>query len=379
MYNIDMLQMRSYKYRIYPNETTKQILAKQFGAVRFVYNYFLNERIGHYEQTGKGLSYNQTANMLTQLKKELVWLKEPHSQVLQASLGDLDAAYANFFAGRSQFPKFKSKRSRQSCRYPQYFKFDGNYTYLPKVGWVKTIFHRPMNGTPRNLTVSKTKSGKYFISVVVEEDIIPYQASNRSVGIDLGLKDFLVTSDGCKVPAPKYLRKSEQELKKLQRQLSRKQKGSQNRAKARIKLARQHERVTNQRKDFQHKLSRWLVNNYDYIALEDLNIKGMTKNHKLAKSIQDAGWGEFVRQLEYKGSWYGSDIIKIDRFYPSSKRHFACGWIKQDLTLTNREWVCENCGGVVDRDINAAMNILNFTTVGTTESYAWGDLSLDES
>lgn len=374
-----MLVMRAYKYRIYPNKEVQEKLARQFGCVRFVYNYFLDKRITHYEQTGKGLTYNQTSGMLTKLKKKLEWLNDAHSQVLQASLGDLDAAYTNFFSGRAKFPNFKSKRGKQSCRYPQGFKFEGNYTYLPKIGWVKTVFHRKLQGTLRRLTVSKTKSGKYFISVVVEENIEPHERINRSVGIDLGLKDFLVTSDGYRIPAPKYLRKSEQKLKRLQRQLSRKQEGSNNREKARRRLARQHEKVTNQRKDFQHKTSKWLIDSYDYIALEDLNIKGMVKNHKLAKSIQDAGWGEFVRQLEYKGNWYGADIARIDRFYPSSKRHFACGWIKEDLTLSDREWHCENCGETVDRDINAAMNILNFTTVGTTESNAWGDLSVDES
>ena len=371
--------MKAYKYRIYPNSEAREKLAKQFGCVRFVYNYFLNERIAHYEKTGKGLTYNQTAGMLTDLKKKLTWLKEVHSQALQGSLGDLDAAYANFFAGRAKFPNFKNKRGKQSCRYPQGFKFQDGYTYLPKIGWIKTIFHKQLHGTPRNLTVSKTKSGKYFISVIVEEDVFPYESVNRSVGIDLGLKDFLVTSDGHKIPAPKYLRRAEQKLKRLQRQLSRKQKGSENREKARKQLAIQHEKVANQRKDFQHKLSKWLIDNYDFVALENLNIKGMVKNHKLAKSISDAGWGEFVRQLTYKGSWYGSEISKIDRFYPSSKRHFACGWIKQDLALSDREWVCENCGEIVDRDVNAAKNILNFTTVGMTESYAWGDLPLGES
>jgi len=374
-----MEQRKSYKFRLYPTNEQKQLLAKQFGATRFVYNYFLNLRIKTYEETGKGLTYNQTSNKLTELKREILWLKEPHAQVLQASLGDLDVAYANFFTGRSKFPNFKSKREKQSCRYPQNFKFNHNHTYLPKIGWVKTVFHRQMQGKPKNITVSKTKTEKYFVSVSTIEDIQQYQPVNRSVGIDLGLKDFLVTSDGHKIPTPKYLRKSEKKLKRLQRQLSRKQKDSNNREKARQKLAVQHEKVTNQRKDFQHKTSKWLVDNYDFIALEDLNIKGMVKNHRLAKSIQDAGWGEFVRQLTYKGNWYGSEISKIDRFYPSSKRHFACGWIKQDLTLKDRIWVCENCGEVVDRDTNAAINILNFTTVGITESYACRDLSIDGS
>lgn len=372
-YNTKMEQRRAYKFRLYPTDEQKGLLAKQFGATRFVYNYFLNLRIKTYEETGKGLSYNQTAIKLTKLKKELLWLKESHSQVLQTSLGDLDAAYANFFAGRAKFPNFKSKRGKQSCRYPQGFKFNHSHTYLPKIGWVKTVFHRQMQGEAKNVTVSKTKSGKYFVSVSAVEDVQQYQPVNRSVGIDLGLKDFLVTSDGHKIPAPKYLRKSEKKLKRLQRQLSRKQKDSNNREKARQKLAVQYEKVTNQRKDFQHKASRWLIDNYDFVVLEDLNIKGMTKNHRLAKSIQYAGWGEFVKQLTYKGNWYGSEVSKIDRFYPSSKRHFACGWIKQDLTLKDRNWICENCGELVDRDVNAAKNILAYSTVGATETYTLGE------
>lgn len=375
-----MLVNKAYKFRIYPNKLTQELLAKQFGCARWVYNYFLDKRIEHYEQTGKGLTYNKTSSMLTELKKEVDWLKEVNAQVLQSSLADLDAAYTNFFKGHTGFPNFKKKHDKQSCRYPQGFKFDNNHTYLPKVGWVRTKLHRKLQGKPLNLTVSKTKTNKYFVSVVVEEEVTPYEPNNKAVGIDLGLKDFLVTSDEQRMPAPKYLRKSEKKLKRLQRQHSRKEKGSANREKARLQLALQHEKIANQRLDFQHKESRKLIDKYDHIALEDLNIKGMVKNHKLAKSISDTGWGQFVRLLSYKGGWYGTNIVKIDRFYPSSKRHFGCGWIKQDLTLNDRTWICESCGDIVDRDFNAAKNILEYTMVGTTKSYACGDrVSLDSS
>jgi putative transposase len=372
-----MLVNKAYKFRIYPNTAQKVLLGRQFGCVRFVYNHFLDLRIKTYESTGVGLSYNKTANILTELKNELVWLKESDSQVLQSSLADLDTAYSNFFQGRAKFPNFKSKRGKQSCRYPQRFKFSATKTYLPKIGWVKTIFHRQLTGTPKNLTVSKTKTGKYFISVCVEEDIAQYQPVDKSVGIDLGLKDFIVTSDGDKVAFPKFLRRSEKKLKKLQKSHSKKSKGGKNREKARIKLARQHEKVANQRKDFQHKISRNLVDTYDFIALEDLNIKGMVKNHKLAKSISDASWGQFVRFISYKGNWYGSTSAKAARFYPSSKRHYGCGWIKEDLALKDRVWVCGGCGEYVDRDTNAAKNILY--TVGNTEINAWGDGSVESS
>ena len=363
-----MLQRKVYKYRIYPNEAQREFLARQFGATRYVYNCFLDLRIKTYEETGKGLSYNQTAGMLTELKKELVWLREPYSQVLQAALADLDSAYTNFFAGRTKFPKFKSKYSKQSCRYAQGLKFSGTQVYLPKLGWVDAVFHRSLNGEVRNATVSKTKSGKYFISISVIEDIIPIEPRGKSVGIDLGIKSFATLSSGVTIDNPEYLRNSERKLRKLERRLSRKKKGSARRKKARIKLARHHEKIRNKRKDFQHKLSNSIIRGYDFIAIEDLNIAGMIKNHSLAKSIADASWAEFVGMLEYKGDHYGSEVVKINRFLPSSKRHFACGWVNDDLKLSDRVWVCKSCGEEVDRDANAAQNILNYATAGVVES-----------
>lgn len=373
-----MIIRRAYKYRIYPNQGQQDQLSRQFGSCRFVYNYFLRQRIDHYASTGKGLTYHKTAQMLVKLKNqpEYVWLKEAHSQTLQQSLIDLDKAYNNFFNKRADFPKFKKKHGKQSCRFPQGIKVDpdSKKLYVPKIGWVKVVLHRPIEGEMKNLTISKTKSGKYFASIQVEQEIDEPTYSGYQIGIDLGLKDFIVTSDGQQVPNPKHLRKSERKLKRLQRRLSRTKKGSNGREKARLKVARQHEKIANQRADFLHKLSRKLVEDNQLIAIEDLNVKGMVSNHNLAKYISDAGWSEFTRQLSYKGSWYGCHIGQIDRFFPSSKRHFKCGYIYENLTLAEREWFCPECQEWVDRDENAAKNILNWYTVGTTGINAAGQI-----
>jgi putative transposase len=365
-----MLIWKSFHYRLYPNVEQQKKLAVQFGHARFVWNWGLNLRKTTYKETATSISYYDLKRRATALKQspETVWLKEADSQVLQAKIEDLGKAYQNFFEKRAKFPRFKTKHGDQSIRYPQRFKFSDTRIYLPKVGWVKAIFHRPLAGKAKNVTVTKTKSGKYFASVQCEvetPDPIPHDGE---VGIDLGLKSFLVTSDGEKIDHPRHLQKSEKRLIRLQRQLSRRKKGSKGREKARFLLARQHEKVANQRQDFLHKVSRRIVDQYGFIGIEDLNVRGMVKNHHLAKSISSTGWGMFRRMLEYKARWYGSWVERIDRFYPSSKTCHVCGYVLPELALETREWNCPHCGTHHDRDHNAAMNILNQARAGAARS-----------
>ena len=322
------------------------------------------------------MTYHECAADMVRLKKDpdYAWLREADSQALQQSLRDLDTAYQNFFKGRGGYPRFKSKYSRQSYRYPQRFKVTGNRIYLPKVGWVKLVLHRPLPGKMKSCTVSKTKRGHYFVSILCEHEKEPAPASG-SVGIDLGLSHFLTLSTGEKVENPRHLRKQERRLRIRQRRLSRKQKGSRNREKARQRVVVQQERVANQRRDFHHQVSRTLVNRYGVIAFEDLHIKGMLSNHRLAKSIADAGWSQFVTFVQYKQQWAGGDVVHADRWFPSSKTCSVCGTIRQSLALSERSWLCLACGTAHDRDTNAAQNLLHITTVGAAESYACGDTS----
>lgn len=371
-----MIVRRAFRYRIYPNTEQQHLLAVQFGHARFVYNWGLRTRKEHYTEHGKGLSYYDTTELLKDLKRdpEHAWLKDADSQVLQQKLKDLDRAYKNFFEKRAKYPRFKSKRDTQSIRYPQRFQFSDSRIYLPKVGWVKAVFHRIMEGTPKNVTVSKTKSGEYYVSVQCEmEAELPASNDLPAVGVDLGLKHFAILSTGEKIEHPQHLRKSERKLKRLQRQLSRKRKGSQNRDKARIRLARQHETVARQRQDFLQKLSTRLVTEHGLVKLEDLNVKGMVRNHSLAKSISDSGWGAFGRLCEEKAPWHGSAVARIGRFYPSSKTCHVCGVVNEELKLEDRFWTCEGCGTEHDRDLNAANVILNAPTAGAAGSNACGD------
>ena len=363
-----MKVLKAFKFRIKPTEEQKAQFAIQFGHARFVYNWALQRRIDHYKATGKGLSAFGINNELKDLKNDpdTIWLEQADSQTLQQKSGDLDRAYKNFFEGRAKYPRFKSKKARQSIRYPQRFKVEGNKVYLPKVGWVKAIIHRPIEGTMKNCTVSKTKSGQYYISIQCEVEIDEPTYEGDHIGIDLGIKDFAVLSTGEKIDNPKWLRKAEKRLAKAQRSLSRKVKGSENWEKQRVKVAKLHEKVANQRRDFHHKLSHRIVKENRIITLENLNVKGMVRNRKLAKSIADAGWSQFVSMVEYKGKWYGCHAEKINRFFPSSKTCSECGAVNQDLTLSDRTWVCTNCGVVHDRDYNAAINIRNQSTVGAT-------------
>jgi putative transposase len=368
-----VLIRQARKYRVYPTKEQQHLLAIQFGHARYVYNQALANRKAYYKLTGKGLSTHDTITNLVVEKGNTEWLKEADSQVLQQKLRDLDTAYKNFFQKRAKYPKFKSKRGKNTIRYPQRVKFSDSCTYLPKVGWVKTVFHRPLIGTQKSVTVSRTKTGKYFVSVLCEYELEIPENTNPSVGIDLGLTHFAILSNGEKVASPRHLREAEKRLAKAQKRLSRKKKGSANRAKARIKVARLHEQIANQRKDFLHKLSHNITSRFGFVALEDLHVAGMVKNHCLAKSISDSGWGAFVTMCGYKANLSGGYLYQIGRFFPSSKTCSNCGYINSNLQLSDRDWLCPECSTTLDRDINAAVNILAQATAGVAGSNACGD------
>ncbi len=370
-----MIVLKAFRYRLYPTAEQEQALAVQFGHARFVWNWALALRKFVYQETGQGIGYYELKRRMTELKQqaETAWLKEADSQALQAKFEDLERAYHNFFEKRAKFPRFKSKREAQSIRYPQRFKFYESFTYLPKVGWVKTKFHRPLEGKPKNITVSKTKTGKYFVSIQCEVELAHPPAKSGEIGIDLGLQSFLATSEGWKQGNPRHLQKAEKKVKRLQRRFSRRIKDSVGREKARILLARQHEKVANQRMDFLHKLSTKLVDGYGLIGMEDLNVHGMVKNRRLAKAIATTGWGTFRLMLAYKGEWYGSHVHQVNRFFPSSKTCSNCGYVLPELPLSVREWQCPVCVTVHDRDINSATNILIETRAGIARSHAGGE------
>ena len=363
--------LRAYKYRIYPTKEQKVLFAKTFGCCRFVYNWALNLKIEAYKLDKKSVAYKEVQDrMVNKLKKENQWLTEVNSQALVSSIRNLDTAYKNFFRDTHAvgFPKFKSRKSKQSFQCPQHCNVDfvkGTIT-IPKAKGIPAVLHRRFKGIMKTVTVSMTPSGRYFASVLVDTSMQEMKPSgpmrDTTVGIDLGIKSLAVCSDGRTFDNPKNLQRSLYRLKLLQKRLSRKQKGSANRNKARIRVALLQEHIANSRKDNLHKITHALTHDSQVrtICMENLNVKGMLRNHHLAQAVGDASFGTFLTLLEYKCRWYGVNLIKIDRFAPSSKACGRCGYVYKGLKLSERSWTCPECGTHHDRDFNAACNIKEF-------------------
>ena len=356
--------IKGYKFPILPTEEQKTFFAKSFGCSRFVFNYFLNARKNYFLKNGKGIGYNDTAKLLVELKgnEDTAWLNEVNSQSLQQSLRQLDVSYQRFFKKIARFPSFKSKYDKQSFNVPQHFTFKNGDLTIPKLkDPIKVNQHRQF-GENYNicfLTISKTKTNKYFVSFIVEEDFVSnVKKTNKSIGIDLGLIDLMTFSDGKKISNPRIAKKYRKKLEYQQRQHSKKTEKGENRERARIKLAKTYEKITNVKLDYAHKLTTDIVKNNAIICMEDLSISNMMKDHRKARSIQEVSWYEIVRQLKYKSEWNDRKFIQVDRYFPSSKTCNDCGYINQSLREGDREWGCPICNIHHDRDYNASLNIL---------------------
>ncbi|WP_089172428.1 IS200/IS605 family element RNA-guided endonuclease TnpB [Bacillus cereus] len=367
-----MLVNKAYKFRIYPNKEQEILIVKTIGCSRFVFNYFLGMWNDTYKETGKGLTYNACSAQLPQLKIELEWLKEVDSIAIQTALKNLADAYKRFFKKQNDKPRFKSKKNNVQSYTTKHTNGNiaivDNKIKLPKLGFIKFAKSREIDGRIMNATVRRNSSGKYFVSILTEVEIQPLEKADSAIGIDLGITDFAILSDGHKIDNNKFTSTMEKKLKREQRKLSKraliaKNKGihlldAKNYQKQKRKVARLHERVINQRDDFLNKLSTEIIKNHDIICIEDLNTKGMLRNHKLAKSISDVSWSAFVSKLEYKATWYGKTIVKVSRWFPSSQICSDCGHHDGKKSLEIRDWTCPICHANHDRDINASKNIL---------------------
>ena len=390
--------LKSIKVRLYLNKEQSRKVNSLLGSSRFVYNQCLNYRINRYESDELNTSMSDMSHYFhKELRNNYQWLKEQNTKVIKQSLINLDQAYKNFFKLKKGYPNFKSKHDEQKVRFPKEAiskdTFKNNKLNLTKQikGLKFQCSDRDRKYLMKNkeliksLTITKTKTNKYFASILIDGDLIkpPKPPINQSIGIDLGIKTLVTFSNGETIDNPKWIRSNESKLKRLQRQLSRKVKGSNNRNKARLKFARLHERIRNQKQDFIHKISSKIINENQVIIMEDLNVSGMMKNHKLAKSIQELSLYELRRQLEYKAKWYGRDLFFVDRFFPSSKICSCCGWKNKDLKLSDREFKCQDCGSVLDRDLNASLNIekegLKKIIGQRLSEFTLGDLPLMES
>lgn len=361
--------LKAIKIRIYPSAEQVDFINKQLGCCRFVYNNCLAFRKDSYQNEHISVSSSEAVKHITVLKKDNEWLKHVHSKVLQQSVRDMNQAYDNFFKLHRGFPKFKSKHdNRQSCRFPKdaFIGVRGNRIDLIKV--LKDIHFKCSRNDERylnrnqdkvkSITLSKEPNGKFYLSVLIDKPLRQVPQSSSMVGLDLGIKDFAVTSDGQVIENFHFKKNEESRLKRLQRQISKKIVGSKNREKARLRFAKLNEKIRNKKLNFLHDVTNHLIDENQVIVMEDLNVKGMVRNHKLAESISEVNWGEFRRILAYKAAWHGRQLVFIDRFYPSSKRCNHCGYIYKELTLKDRQWVCPECGSLIDRDYNAALNIL---------------------